>query len=114
MARLFSHQDILDLAEHSTHATVINGLTDYNHPCQARAGGRGVHAAQAHTAAPLAALTPPLGQILADIMTVREHLGRVDNVKILYVGDGNNIVHSWLRLACALPYVEALAPAGPA
>jgi ornithine carbamoyltransferase len=53
---------------------VVNGLTDYNHPAQ----------------------------IMADIMTVREHLGRYEDVKIVYVGDGNNIVHSWLRLAARL------------
>jgi ornithine carbamoyltransferase len=73
MARLFAHQDIIDLAEHST-SPVVNGLTDYNHPAQ----------------------------IMADIMTVREHLGRYEDVKIVYVGDGNNIVHSWLRLAARL------------
>ena len=70
MARLFAHQDIMDLAEYSD-SPVINGLTDYNHPCQ----------------------------IMADILTVREHLGRYEDVKVVYVGDGNNIVHSWMRLA---------------
>jgi ornithine carbamoyltransferase len=70
MARLFAHQDIMDLAEYSS-SPVINGLTDYNHPCQ----------------------------IMADIMTAKEHLGRYEDLKIVYVGDGNNIVHSWLRLA---------------
>ncbi len=70
MARLFDHQDIMDLAEFSD-SPIINGLTDYNHPCQ----------------------------IMADIMTVKEHVGRYEDVKIVYVGDGNNIVHSWLRLA---------------
>lgn len=70
MARLFGHSDILELAEHST-SPIINGLTDYNHPCQ----------------------------IMADIMTVEEHFGRYEDLKIVYIGDGNNIVHSWLRLA---------------
>jgi ornithine carbamoyltransferase len=74
MARLFAHEDILELAEHSD-SPVINGLTDYNHPCQ----------------------------IMADIMTVEEHIGRYENLKIVYVGDGNNIVHSWLRLAAKFP-----------
>lgn len=73
MARLFDHQDIMDLAQHSS-VPIINGLTDYNHPCQ----------------------------IMADILTVREHLGRYEDVKVVYVGDGNNIVHSWLRLAAKL------------
>ena len=74
MARLFDHDHILELAEYSD-IPVINGLTDYNHPCQ----------------------------ILADIMTVWEHRGNLENLKITYLGDGNNIVHSWLQLACRLP-----------
>ena len=74
MARLFDHEHILELAEYSD-IPVINGLTDYNHPCQ----------------------------ILADIMTVWEHRGNLENLKITYLGDGNNIVHSWLQLACRLP-----------
>jgi ornithine carbamoyltransferase len=51
-------------------------------------------------------------------MTVEEHLGRYEGVKVVYVGDGNNIVHSWLRLAavfsmdftCACPVGEGEAP----
>ena len=74
MARLFDHKHILELAEYSD-IPVINGLTDYNHPCQ----------------------------ILADIMTVWEHRGNLDKLKITYMGDGNNIVHSWLQLACRIP-----------
>lgn len=73
MARLFGHQDIMDLAEYST-SPVINGLTDYNHPCQ----------------------------IMADALTIKEHVGRYEDVKVTYVGDGNNIVHSWLRLAAVM------------
>lgn len=74
MARLFDHAHILELARYAT-VPVINGLTDYNHPCQ----------------------------IMADILTIKEHFGRADHLKIAYVGDGNNIVHSWLRLAMRLP-----------
>jgi ornithine carbamoyltransferase len=74
MARLFEHDHMLELARYSS-IPVINGLTDYNHPCQ----------------------------IMADIMTIKEHRGHLDNLKIAYVGDGNNIVHSWLHLACRLP-----------
>ena len=74
MARLFDHAHILELAEYST-IPVINGLTDYNHPCQ----------------------------IMTDIFTVWEHLGAIDNPKIVYMGDGNNIVHSWLHLAMRFP-----------
>jgi ornithine carbamoyltransferase len=74
MARLFAHAHILELAEYAA-VPVINALTDYNHPCQ----------------------------ILADIFTIREARGHLEDLKIAYVGDGNNIVHSWLRLAVRLP-----------
>jgi ornithine carbamoyltransferase len=70
MARLFEHKHMLELAKHAT-VPVVNGLTDYNHPCQ----------------------------IMADILTILEHRGNIDDPKIVYVGDGNNIVHSWLKLA---------------
>jgi ornithine carbamoyltransferase len=74
MARLFEHDHILELARYSQ-VPVINGLTDYNHPCQ----------------------------IMADILTIKERRGHLENLKIAYVGDGNNIVHSWLHLAVLLP-----------
>ena len=74
MARLFEHKHIIELAEHSS-IPIINGLTDYNHPCQ----------------------------IMTDIFTVWENLGNIENIKIVYMGDGNNIVHSWLHLAMRLP-----------
>ena len=75
MARLFDHKDIIDLAEHAS-VPVINGLTDFNHPCQ----------------------------IMADIFTILEHKKNLDNLKVSYVGDGNNIVHSWLMLAQKIPF----------
>jgi ornithine carbamoyltransferase len=74
MARLFDHAHILELAQYAS-VPVINGLTDYNHPCQ----------------------------IMADILTIKEHLGGVKEIKVAYIGDGNNIVHSWLQLASRLP-----------
>ena len=74
MARLFDHKHIIELAEHSS-IPIVNGLTDYNHPCQ----------------------------IMTDIFTVWEHLENIDNIKIVYMGDGNNIVHSWLHLAMRFP-----------
>jgi len=74
MARLFDHAHILELARYAA-VPVINGLTDYNHPCQ----------------------------VMADIFTIREHLGRLEDLKIVFVGDGNNVVHSWLHLAMRLP-----------
>jgi len=74
MARLFDHDHALQLAEYSS-SPVVNGLTDHNHPCQ----------------------------IMADMFTILEHRKSLDDLKIVYVGDGNNIVHSWLELACRLP-----------
>ena len=74
MARLFDHKHIIELAEHSA-IPVINGLTDYNHPCQ----------------------------ILADILTIWEHRGNLEGLKVTYLGDGNNIVNSWLQLGIRLP-----------
>ena len=74
MARLFDHSHILELAEDST-IPVINGLTDYNHPCQ----------------------------VMSDIFTIWESRGSLDDLKVTYVGDGNNIVHSWLHLAQKFP-----------
>jgi ornithine carbamoyltransferase len=75
MARLFAHKDILELAEVSS-VPVVNGLTDYNHPCQ----------------------------IMADALTIVETRGSMDGARVVYVGDGNNIVHSWLELAARVPF----------
>jgi len=74
MARLFDHKHMLEMAKYAT-IPVINGLTDYNHPCQ----------------------------IMADIYTVKEHKGRHTDLKIVYIGDGNNIANSWINLAAKLP-----------
>ena len=74
MARLFDHSHILELAKFSS-VPVINGLTDHNHPCQ----------------------------IVADAFTIIEKKGTLKDLKISYVGDGNNIVHSWFELAMVTP-----------
>ncbi|MGH1362626.1 MAG: ornithine carbamoyltransferase [Calditrichia bacterium] len=74
MARLFEHAHIEELAEYAS-VPVVNGLTDYNHPCQ----------------------------IMADTFTILEHRGTLDNLKIVYVGDGNNIAHSWINFAARVP-----------
>ena len=74
MARLFAHSDIEELAAYSS-VPVINGLTDYNHPCQ----------------------------IMADAFTILEHRGSLEGLKIVYVGDGNNIAHSWINFAARVP-----------
>lgn len=71
MARVFAHKDIVDLAAHAD-VPVINGLSDYNHPCQ----------------------------VLADLLTVDEHFGKPEGLKFTYVGDGNNMAHSIL-FGCA-------------
>ncbi|MBN8216899.1 MAG: ornithine carbamoyltransferase [Spirochaetes bacterium] len=68
--RTYSHDEVLDLAK-STRVPVINGLTDYNHPCQ----------------------------ILADLLTVQEVKGRIDGLKIAFVGDFNNVANTW-AVAC--------------
>ena len=65
MIRTFSHQEVLDLAEFAT-IPIINGLTDLLHPCQ----------------------------VLADLMTIQEHKGRLAGLKLAYLGDGNNMAHS--------------------
>src|SRR5512139_2631514 len=71
MARVFAHQTILDLVKYSR-VPVINGLSDYSHPCQG----------------------------LADLFTVYEKKGRLSGLKLAYVGDGNNVAHS-LIYGCA-------------
>ncbi len=71
MIRTFGHQIAVDLAA-SCRIPVINALTDLSHPCQA----------------------------MADFQTLREHKGALSNLKLAYVGDGNNVCHS-LMLAAA-------------
>ena len=76
MARVYSHNDMLEFEKHAT-VPVVNGLTDYNHPCQ----------------------------ILTDMFTIWEQKkDNLSDLKIVYVGDGNNIVNSWIRLASVLPF----------
>ncbi|MBK6910245.1 MAG: ornithine carbamoyltransferase [bacterium] len=75
MIRTFSHKDVEELAQYAD-IPVINGLTDYSHPCQ----------------------------IMADIQTIYEKLGRYDDFKITYVGDGNNITNSIIELAQRLNF----------
>lgn len=71
VARVFSHRSLQLLAEH-TSVPVVNALSDLEHPCQA----------------------------LGDLLTVSEHKGRLDGLKVAFVGDGNNVASS-LALACA-------------
>jgi len=67
VARTFKHQDIVELAENAT-IPVINGLSDLLHPCQA----------------------------LADVFTIKEKFNNLEGVKLAYIGDGNNVLHSLL------------------
>lgn len=73
MARVFAHQHILQLAEYGS-VPVINGLSDYDHPCQA----------------------------LADVFTLWEHFGQVEGLKMAYVGDGNNVATSLITIMAKL------------
>jgi len=73
MIRTFAHRTVIELARGAT-IPVINGLTDASHPCQA----------------------------LADYQTVLEHKGRLEGLKVAYIGDGNNMVHSLLMGAAKL------------
>jgi ornithine carbamoyltransferase len=84
VARLFSHQTLLELARHAT-VPVINALTDLSHPCQ----------------------------VLADLYTMRQHRRLHPGVKVAFVGDGNNVVNSWLEMAAIYPmHFTLAAPAG--
>ncbi|MFA6093742.1 MAG: ornithine carbamoyltransferase [Elusimicrobiota bacterium] len=67
MARVYKHTDIEILAKNAT-IPIINGLSDYSHPCQG----------------------------LADYLTLLEHKGTLEGLKLAYVGDGNNVTHSLL------------------
>ncbi len=71
MARVFAHSDVVDLARYGD-VPVINGLSDFNHPCQ----------------------------VLADLQTIDEKLGSLKGKTLTYIGDGNNMAHS-LMLGCA-------------
>jgi len=74
MARLFDHKHIIELAEYSS-VPVINGLTNLLHPCQ----------------------------VTADIFTILEYKGKIDNIKIAFIGDGNNVANSWLNMSSKFP-----------
>ncbi len=74
MARLFGHEDILELAKHAD-VPVVNGLTDLLHPCQ----------------------------VMADLFSVFEKKGRREDLRIAYIGDGNNVTNSWINIASKIP-----------
>ncbi|WP_041695076.1 ornithine carbamoyltransferase [Alicyclobacillus acidocaldarius] len=70
MIRTFRQQDVEEFAKYAD-IPVINGLTDEFHPCQ----------------------------LLADALTILEHKGRLEGITVAFIGDGNNLAHSWLQLA---------------
>jgi ornithine carbamoyltransferase len=80
MIRTFAHADVETLAEFSG-VPVINGLTDLSHPCQ----------------------------VLADVLTMRQHLGDIRGRTVAWVGDGNNMANSWVEAAAHLGFSLRLA-----
>ena len=80
MIRTFAQKEVEELARYSS-VPVINGLTDSFHPCQ----------------------------VLADLMTVREALGGWAGKRVAWIGDGNNMAHSWLNAAGLLGFELVLA-----
>ncbi|MBN2718748.1 MAG: ornithine carbamoyltransferase [Deltaproteobacteria bacterium] len=72
--RTYSHRDVEELAYHSE-VPVVNMLTDLLHPCQ----------------------------LMADMQTILEKRGNLDNLKVTYLGDGNNMTNSWMRMAQRIP-----------
>ena len=73
MARVFKHEHVIELAKWSD-IPVINGLSDYNHPCQA----------------------------MADILTIYEHFGQFKGLKVTFIGDGNNVATSLIHICSKL------------
>jgi ornithine carbamoyltransferase len=80
MARTFAHATLVELAQHAG-VPVINGLSDLLHPCQ----------------------------VLADCFTLIEHRGRLDGMRIAFVGDANNVANSWIDAAAILNFDFILA-----
>jgi ornithine carbamoyltransferase len=80
MARVFRHSSVVDLAA-GARVPVINGLSDLHHPCQ----------------------------VLSDCFTLLEHRGRLRGLRVAFVGDGNNMVHSWMEAALRLDFDFVLA-----
>ena len=74
MARLFGHDLMLTLGKFSA-VPVINGLTDLLHPCQ----------------------------VMGDMLTILEHRGHLNGLKLVFIGDGNNMANSWLNMAARIP-----------
>jgi ornithine carbamoyltransferase len=80
MARTFLHQSVVDLAA-GARVPVVNGLSDLHHPCQ----------------------------VLTDCFTLLEHRGLLEGLRVAFIGDGNNMVHSWMDAAALLGFDFVLA-----
>ncbi len=80
MLRSNHHTTLLELAEYAS-VPVINGLTDLHHPCQ----------------------------LMADLLTMQEHLGGIEGKVVAWVGDGNNVCHSWMEAALQLGFTLRIA-----
>jgi len=80
MIRTFAHADVETLAEYAK-VPIINGLTDLSHPCQ----------------------------ILADVLTIQQHLGDIRGKTVAWIGDGNNMANSWIEAAAHLGFTLKLA-----
>lgn len=84
MIRTFAHQIVIDMARYAS-VPVINGLTDYSHPCQA----------------------------MADYFTIQEIKGELKGLKLCFVGDGNNVAHSLMFAGARLgAHVTVACPTG--
>ncbi len=84
MARTFEHSTVTELAKYAD-VPVINALTDWSHPCQA----------------------------MADVLTIQEHFGRIEGIRMAFIGDGNNVARSLAFAAAKLGMKLAIAsPAG--
>ena len=80
MARTFSHATVTELAT-TARVPVINGLTDLRHPCQ----------------------------VLSDCFTLIEHRGRLEGLRVAWIGDGNNVANSWIAAAMRFGFTFAIA-----
>lgn len=80
VVRTYDDDNLLELARHAE-ISIINGLTDLYHPCQ----------------------------VLSDILTIREMKGDLQSLQVAWVGDGNNVAHSWINAAARLNFQLSLA-----
>ena len=80
MIRTFAHAEVEELARYAD-VPIINGLTDLVHPCQ----------------------------VMADVLTIRQHLGTYNGKRVAWIGDGNNMANSWLNAAYVLGFELTLA-----